>query len=189
MTLPGARGKSEALMTSGRWVAIRNIVETQFLSIEAYDEAERRALVEAPNSIVACCQPTTFAILGYPIRIHTTGAAGDCARAEARLIIAHDDVPVSVFVHNDSRDAREGLSLPADGSNVEIWHRPPVLENPERSIWTALRRSVAGPRTRAGYDLAAVDAMSSEVLARHELETIDELFGRCVYRSRRGVTC
>lgn len=389
-------------MTSDRWVAIRNIVEAKFLSVEAYDEAERSALIEAPNRIVACCQPTTFATLGYPTRIHATAAAGrytdvlhelrteeafatylagvtreefDALRAiaikiadmteqlygrrmvprsgllralnmvrqirslfeprsavfeigpgcghlgallcwfgyryaaaditqafyihqnhvlnavtngrvielatqpgafpdlaeipegyavhvpwwkymvpvprprlrvevvtcnhalcemeppalayalrlgcdllqgagrrcfvlegwgstvrapiwhvgralaDAGLVIAHNNIPVSVFVRRDSRDARDGLSLPADGDGDENRYQPPIFENPESAIGTALRRGADDTRTRAAYDLRAVDAMLGDVLGRPGLETADELFVRYVSEPRRGATC
>jgi hypothetical protein len=47
-----------------------------FLTVDQYDAAEQDAIETTPNRILECCQPTTFMLESYPLRIHATRAAG-----------------------------------------------------------------------------------------------------------------
>jgi SAM-dependent methyltransferase len=39
------------------------------LTVEAYDAAEREALIRVPNRLIECCQPMGFSAVGYPVRV------------------------------------------------------------------------------------------------------------------------
>lgn len=99
------------------------------------------------------------------------------AFSQAGLCFAHNDTQSAVLVRDDSLESEQAMHLPLDpAAEDEAAYHPPIYDNPDSSVGTAVKAGREKTRGEATRGLADLDRVLAEILGHSELRIDDEVF-------------